>query len=182
MDVNDDVVLELVVQIWIPHDALAPTLNSVISSMEVCERGKYLNWYRPICLYIFSIWIKLVSTWSGDSCWLRRASNRAWSGCRRALDGRRGLLFDGVGEPPFGGVTGCTTDGTTTPGKHTNAFGDGDAWIDSMPESAACDDNGSMNNELRRGSPTKLSPPSSDANGNMKLWPSASPRGESYIS
>lgn len=39
MDVSDDVVLELVVQIWIPHDALAPTLNSVISSMEVCERG-----------------------------------------------------------------------------------------------------------------------------------------------
>lgn len=133
------------------------------------------KWYRTSSTVYYC-------TWSGDSCWFRRASNRAWSGCRRALEGRRGLLpFDGVGEPPFGGVAGCTTAGTMTPGKHANAFGDGDAWIDSMPESAACDDNGSMNNECRRGSPDKLSPPSSDANGNMKLWPSASPRGESYF-
>lgn len=57
-----------------------------------------------------------VDDWSGD-VWLRLGSGnkRAWSGCKRALDGRRclfPLLSDGVGEPL---------------GKYVTVFGDGDA-------------------------------------------------------
>lgn len=69
-------------------------------------------------------------------------------------------MIDGEGEP-FGGLfigdTGL--DDTLAlapkpptllppPGSVTNAFGDGDACIESMPESPAC--SGSINNELRR--------------------------------
>lgn len=91
------------------------------------------------------------STWSGDNCWLRRASSLAWSGCKSALDGRRGIfLIDGEGEP-FGGLligeTGFDDDAFAAPGNVTNAFGDGDACTESIPESPAC--NGSINNELR---------------------------------
>jgi len=133
----------------------------------------------------------------------RNANNLAWSGCKSALDRRRVRPTDGVGEPAVGVVDG---DGefdfdptpallqfpipTTqlpllglfnpsspqssvivTPGGHVKAFGEGDACTESIPESPA--KRGSQNNEFRL-------PLSSPITGNTKLWPSASPRGESY--
>lgn len=115
------------------------------------------------------------STWSGDSCCCRSANNLAWSGCNRALDRRRGFVSDGVGDSLGGDVHGDILIPDETPGMETNAFGDGEACIESMPESPVCC--GSMYNEFLllisfRWSYGRM--------GKIKLWPSASPLGESF--
>lgn len=163
-DVNDDVVLELAVPgRWVPEPVAVGTFDAVPENSAKSS----------------------IDDWSGDICCVRNASNRAWSGCRSALDGRILLLLlnDGVGEPD-GEWHGDVTIGGTTPGRHAAAFGDGDACIESIPESPAC--KWSQNKELRRRSVSRtwcVVPIWSSLNGgNTKLWPSASPRGESYIS
>lgn len=163
-DVSEDVVLELAVHSCcckpepnVPGPIVL-TVNSAISSMD---------------------------DWSGDICCERIASNRAWSGCKSALDGLRNLLqllSDGVGEP-IGDWHGDVMIGGTTPGKQAAAFGDGDAWMESIPESPACRWSQKDEFRLRRSvSLTWCTLPScsSTIGGKTKLWPSASPRGESW--
>lgn len=116
------------------------------------------------------------STWSGDSCCWRRANNLAWSGCSRALERRRGFVRDGVGDSFGGEVHGEIFIPDDTPGIETNAFGDGEAWIESMPESPVCC--ASIYNEFLLLIVNSFRWPSGSI-GKIKLWPSASPLGES---
>lgn len=56
------------------------------------------------------------------------------------------MLSDGVGELFGGEAHGDTFTPDDTPGMETNAFGDGDACIESIPESPVC--SGSMYKEF----------------------------------
>lgn len=77
---------------------------------------------------------------SGDGASCLSVNIRAWSGCNRALDGLlKFLSIEGVGEPLGGGVHGEEFLSIL-------AIGDGEAWIESMPESPVC--NLSLFNEL----------------------------------
>lgn len=138
--------LELV-EIWFSTDAGEPRLLDVHSLMSS------------------------VDEWSGERCCGRIGSSLAWSGCRRTLEGRRGIraLCESVGDP--------AGEIASIPGMHTIAFGDGDACTESMPESAC---RKSLNAESRRSCSMSTSC-SVTVGGNMKLWPSASPRGESFV-
>lgn len=119
IDVIDDVVLELAVYNW-------PMAAAVL--------------FKSVALLFNFNCVKYsvkssVDDWSGD--WELRhgmgnGNKRAWSGCNKAHDGRRFFVLhiDGVGEPHG--------DGDLTPGKYAAVFGDGDAWIESIPESRAC--------------------------------------------
>lgn len=112
--------------------------------------------------------------WSEDN-WLRFGSgignNLAWSGCNKVLDGRRCLF---VGDVVSTNV--CIDDFLFKHGRYGIVFGDGDAWLDSMPESRAF----VLTAESRR-SLSMLSTHSSICVPKTKLLPSALLRGESYI-
>lgn len=102
--------------------------------------------------------------WFGE-VWYRFCSGnrRAWSGCKSALDGRRCL-------PPLfvNGVDGPLV------GSSADLFGDGDACVESIPESRPR--KWSLEDESRR----TISLQSSTLVLNTKHCPSASPLGESY--
>lgn len=118
IEFREDVDDEVAVHIWI---LLIPLVNSFASSIDVCLKQRIFH--------LIKIFVKKKHlTLSGDVCNCLKANNLAWSGCKSALDGRLCFLspMEGFGDP-IGVVLGEFLSGSAT--------GDGDACIESIPES-----------------------------------------------
>lgn len=147
---------------------LAPAIDVNDDVLELVHNWWFNTDAGELGLFGVQSFISSFDECSGDKCFGRNVNSLAWSGCNKTLDGRRFARFSRCdGEPNGDGPT----DDVSIPGIHTIAFGD--AWIESIPESPACKK--SLNIESRRSYSM-----SSTFGGNIKLWPPASPRGESF--